>query len=155
MDAVSASDDVRWPAWAKPFLDEFARTGSPIRAAGVAGVHHGTPQRLRAKSRTFAEAWDRAAVEALRPTSTPKWAKIDPAVWHPVFLAELGRGRTVSQAVAVAGVLPRVAWADRRADPEFAAAWEGALAKVATRRAAVARRAAAAMHEMEAGKVAG
>jgi hypothetical protein len=144
MDAQTASGQIRWEfPWVEPFLEELARTGSPIRAAGAAGVHHGTPQRLRAKSRTFAEAWDRAVVKSLKPTNqvrAPRWGEIDPSVWRPVFLEELAQGRTVSQAAAIAGVF-RQAWADRRADPEFAAAWDRALATAAVRKATAASRA--------------
>jgi hypothetical protein len=153
MDAVTISEGIIWepPPWVTPFLEELARTGSPTRAAGAAGVHFGTPPRLRKKSKVFAEAWDRAVVKALKPTNQQniqKLEKIDPSVWRPVFLAELARGRTVSQAAALVGVFWDV-WSDRRSDPEFAAAWDVALAKAA------ARRATAAMRALESGKAAG
>lgn len=51
----------------------------------------------------------------------------DPAIWRPVFLAELAETCNVSEAARVAGVERTVPYSHRDADPAFAAAWEDAI----------------------------
>lgn len=60
--------------------------------------------------------------------------------WHESFLVSLRENGNVSVAAKAAGVLRKVAYQQRANDPEFAAAWEEAIAEAIERLEDIARK---------------
>ena len=119
------------PAWEDPFIEELARSGIVARAAREAGVSETTPYKRREIYPGFAKRWDEAKAEATAARAcgetpgqvgTPTLRK-----WWQAFLVALAETSNVSAAARHVNVPASEAYAARRTDRAFAAAWQAAL----------------------------
>lgn len=133
-------------AQAAAFLGELELSGNASRAAVIAGVGPSTAYRRRARDGGFAAAWEAAVARAAARIAGPAGpgATVRRYAGHPrltapranewtarterAFLDGLSATANAGAAATAAGVSASGAWLRRRRMPDFAAAWDEAVA---------------------------
>ncbi len=108
--------------WQVLFLAVLMATRNVRAASRAAGISHTHAYNERGRNLAFAGAWD--AVRA-----TPMGGRSRTSPWQHSFLAALAEKGNVSLAVRASGTSRANAYATRRRQPVFAAAWARVLAE--------------------------
>lgn len=118
-------------SWEPAFLEQLAKLRIIKRSAIAAGVTTGAVYSRRNKCPEFAAECDRILAEPLpeeqaQPSRNGEGAPA-PGQWKRVFLAALAEISNVTASADLANVSTREVYQTRRADREFADAWQEAL----------------------------
>lgn len=118
------------PYWEESFFAALARSGFIKRSAAAAGVTTGAIYGRRNRDVAFERRLQAALRDAqggLAAPATESAGLATPLQWRSAFLDALAETSNVTASAERANVKPRVVYALRRENPEFAARWRAAL----------------------------